>query len=58
VDFHEIQQGSHAIEGDFDAIRFNLIASTILKWQTFKLLRWNQNLHQSKRDYKIVYADR
>jgi hypothetical protein len=27
IDFYEIQQGGHAIEGDLDAIIFNLIAS-------------------------------
>jgi hypothetical protein len=31
VDFYEIQRGSHAIEGDPDAIIFNRVASTILK---------------------------
>jgi hypothetical protein len=37
--FHEIQQRGHAMEDDLDTIIFNPIASTILKWQTFKLLR-------------------
>jgi hypothetical protein len=38
VDFYEIQQEGHAIEGDLDAIIFNAVAATILKWRTFKLL--------------------
>jgi hypothetical protein len=46
LDFHEIQKGGHAIEGDVDAMTFNIIASTILKWQRFKPLRWMQNLPQ------------
>jgi hypothetical protein len=54
VDSHENQQGGHAIECDPDAIIFNPIASTILKWRTFKLLRWMQNLHQSALGYKGI----
>jgi hypothetical protein len=30
VDFDDIQQGGHAIEGDFDYVISNSIASTIL----------------------------
>jgi hypothetical protein len=33
VDFHDIQQGSQAIEGDLDAVPFNPIAATIQKWR-------------------------
>jgi hypothetical protein len=47
VDFYEIQERGHAIEGDLNAIIFNAAAATIPKWWTFKLLRWIQNLHQS-----------
>jgi hypothetical protein len=36
VDFHEIQQGDHSIEGNRYAAIFNPIASTILKWRMFK----------------------
>jgi hypothetical protein len=32
--FHEIQQGGNAIESGLDAILFNLVASTIPKFQT------------------------
>jgi hypothetical protein len=31
AEFYEIQHGSHAIEGDPDAIIFNLVASNVLK---------------------------
>jgi hypothetical protein len=58
VDFYEIQQGGHAIEGHLDTMLFNLIALTIPKWQVFRLLRWMQNLKQSMWDPEIVYAYR
>jgi hypothetical protein len=32
--------GSDDIEDDLDFILFNAVSSTILKWRTFKLLRW------------------
>jgi hypothetical protein len=38
VDFYEIQYGANAIEGDLDAIIFNPIASTVLKWLRFKVV--------------------
>jgi hypothetical protein len=47
VDFYEIQERGHAIEGDPDSIVFNTLVSTIPKWRTIKLLRWLQNLHKS-----------
>jgi hypothetical protein len=31
VDFYKIQQGGHAIEGNFNTIIFNPVASTILE---------------------------
>jgi hypothetical protein len=49
--FYEIQQEGHATEGDLDSISFNNIASTILKWVMFRLLRWIQNLHHSSLDF-------
>jgi hypothetical protein len=58
VDFYEIRWKGHAIEGDLDAIIFNAVAATIPKWQTFKLVRWMQNLHQSTYDHEILYSDR
>jgi hypothetical protein len=48
ANFHEIQQGCHAIEGELDSIIHNLVISTVTKWRTFELLRWTQNMHQSK----------
>jgi hypothetical protein len=32
----------NAIEDDLDAIFYNIVASAISKWWTFKLLRWLQ----------------
>jgi hypothetical protein len=58
VDFYEVQWWGHAIESDLDAVLFNPVPSTIPKWQTFKLLRWMKNLHQSTWDHKILYTDR
>jgi hypothetical protein len=49
---HEIHQGRHATEGDLVTVIFNLVASNILKWQTFKLLSWMKHLHQSTLDYQ------
>jgi hypothetical protein len=57
VDFHEIQQGGHVT--DIDVIFFlNPVSSTIPRRQTFKRLRWMQNLHLSKWDHEILNADR
>jgi hypothetical protein len=39
VDVHEILHGCNAIQGDLDAIIFNLIASVILKLLKFKVVR-------------------
>jgi hypothetical protein len=50
--FHKIQNGDHATEDDLNAIIFNFVASTVPKWQTFILLRWMQNLHQSTWDHE------
>jgi hypothetical protein len=47
VDFHEVQQGRHAIECDIDAMIFNPVAPTIPTWRTLKLLKLMQKLHQS-----------
>jgi hypothetical protein len=38
VDLHEIWRRGNAIQGDLEAIIFNPIASTILKWLRFKLV--------------------
>jgi hypothetical protein len=55
--FYEIQQRGHVIEGDLGAI-LTFVASTISKWQTFRLMRWMQNLHQSTWDHIILYTDK
>jgi hypothetical protein len=39
VDFHEIRYAGDVTEDDPDATFFNLVASAIPKWRTFKLLR-------------------
>jgi hypothetical protein len=56
--FYVILYGSHAIQGDLNAIIFNPVASTIPKWQPLKFLTWMQNLHQSTHEHEILYADR
>jgi hypothetical protein len=38
MDLDEILYGGDDIEDDLNAILFNPVASTVLKWQTFKLL--------------------
>jgi hypothetical protein len=58
VECHEIQQGDHATEDDIDTIFSNPVASTVPKWQTFKLLRWMRNLNKSTWDHDILYDDR
>jgi hypothetical protein len=47
VDFHEIGQEGHAIQGDLDAIICNTMLSTGIKLWRYKLKIWAQNLHQS-----------
>jgi hypothetical protein len=42
VDFHESLEAGDAIEDDLEATFFNHVASVILTWQTFKLLRYVQ----------------
>jgi hypothetical protein len=39
VDLAEIVHGGDDVEDDIDSILLNLVASTIPKWRTFKLLR-------------------
>jgi hypothetical protein len=46
VDYSEIWKGDRAIEDDLYTIIFNPVASTIIKWWMFGLLRWVQNLCQ------------
>jgi hypothetical protein len=44
--YDEILYGGDDIEDGLDAMLFNPVASTISKWQTFKLLRWVQLLNR------------
>jgi hypothetical protein len=46
VDFDEILYGGDDIEDELDFILLNAVASTILKLQTFKLLRWIKLLNR------------
>jgi hypothetical protein len=40
----EVLYGGDDIEDDLNSILFNPVASTILKWRTFKRMRWAQLL--------------
>jgi hypothetical protein len=42
VDLDEILHGDDDIEGNFDAIYFNSVASIIPNQRTLKLLKWMQ----------------
>jgi hypothetical protein len=46
VDLDESFYGGDDIEYYLDSILFIPVASTILKWRTFKLLRWVQLLNR------------
>jgi hypothetical protein len=48
VDFCEIWYGGNAIQGDLNAIIFNLPSSTILKWLMFKALVWRHDSQPCK----------
>jgi hypothetical protein len=52
----EILCGGADIEDDLDSILLNPIASTILKWQMFKLLRCVQLLNQLVNLDEILYG--
>jgi hypothetical protein len=43
VDFHEVWYGGNDIQGDLDAIIFNPISSTFLKWLKFKTVSWGHD---------------
>jgi hypothetical protein len=58
VDFYDIQQGGHAIEGNRGAIICNPVASTVPKWRTLRILRWMQILHKSMWNHRNVYVRR
>jgi hypothetical protein len=44
VDLDDILYGGDGIEANLDSITLNPVASTLSKWQTFKLLSWAQFL--------------
>jgi hypothetical protein len=56
VDLHEILHGGDDVEDDLDPILLNLVASTILKWRTFNLLRWVQLLNRLVDLDEILYG--
>jgi hypothetical protein len=53
VYFPEILYDCHSTDRYIYAIHFNPVPSTIPKWWTLELLRWMQNLHQSKWNHII-----
>jgi hypothetical protein len=56
VGLDEILYGGDGIEYYLDSMLFNPIASTIPKWQTFKLLRWVLLLNQLVDLNEILYG--
>jgi hypothetical protein len=56
VDLNEILYGGDDIEDDLDSILFIAVASTIPKWRTFKLLRWEQLLNRLVDLDEILYG--
>jgi hypothetical protein len=50
-----VQDGSHTIEADLDAIMFNRVAWKMADIQTSEV---NENLHQSTWELDILYAVR
>jgi hypothetical protein len=57
VHFREIWYAGAAIQGDLNVTFFNLVASAIPKWWTFKLLRWVLLLHRLVDLDEILYED-
>jgi hypothetical protein len=56
MDVDEILYGHDDIEDNLDSILFNTVASTITKWQTFKLLKCVQLLNLLVDLDEILYA--
>jgi hypothetical protein len=54
VDFHEIQQEGHATESDLDTIIFNCLASSVLKWRKFTIVRQTKTTAQVRFVLPIV----
>jgi hypothetical protein len=57
VDLDEILYGGDCIEYYLDYILLNPVASTIPKWQMFKLLRWVLLLNRLVDLDEILYED-
>jgi hypothetical protein len=55
ADLDEILYGGDGIEDGHDFVLLNPVASTISKWQTFKLLRWAQLLNRSMDFDEVLY---
>jgi hypothetical protein len=55
VDLDEILYGGDDFEDDLDSILINPVASTVSKWQTFKLLRRAQLLNRLVDLDEILY---
>jgi hypothetical protein len=55
VDLDKMLYGGDDVEDDIDSILLNLVASTIPKWRTFKLL-WVQLLNQLVDLDEILYG--
>jgi hypothetical protein len=61
IDFHEIQWGWHTIEVDLDAVVLNVVAATIPKWRTFKILGACKTctiLHRAMKLYIVIVFQR
>jgi hypothetical protein len=56
VDLDEIMYGGYDIEDDLGSVVFNLVASTISKCRTFKLLRSAQLLNRLVDLDEILYG--
>jgi hypothetical protein len=56
LDLDEILYGGDYIEYDLDVILLNAVASTILKWRTFKRLRWVQLMNRLVDSDYILYG--
>jgi hypothetical protein len=56
VDLDEVLYGVGETEDGLDSMQINVMASTIRKWRTFKLLRWVQLLNQFVDWDEILYG--
>jgi hypothetical protein len=56
VDFDGILNGGDDVEDYIDSTLLKLVASTIPKWRTFNLLRWEQPLNRLVDLDEILYG--